>query len=109
VVLTTFRLQYTACHWYNGTMAALTFDTHFFVKKLTKDGIPVKQAESIVEFVRETREADLSAVATKGDLRELELRLKTDMTNQKIELIKWFIGSLFLQAGLIVTLIKLSH
>ncbi len=95
-------------------MNALTFDTHFFVKKLTKDGIPVKQAESIVDFVRETREADLAEITTRGDLRELELRiqasilrLESDIQRQKVELVKWMVGSLFLQAGLIVTLMKL--
>ncbi len=87
-------------------MTTLTFDTHFFVKKLMKDGIPEKQAESIVEFVRETRETDLSMAATKGDLRELELKLQAEMHGHKADIIKWMLGSLFLQAGFIVALIK---
>lgn len=112
----TFRLQYIACYMYNIAMTALTFDTHFFVKKLTKEGISEKQAEAIVEFVREIRETDLNTAVTKGDLRELELKLQAEITNVKVEIfnvkadiIKWMLGSLFLQAGFIVTLVKLLN
>lgn len=90
-------------------MTALTFDTHFFVKKLTKEGIFEKQAEAIVEFVREIRETDLNTAATKGDLRELELKLQVDISNVKSHIIKWMLGSLCLQAGFIVTLVKLLN
>lgn len=90
-------------------MNALTFDTHFFVKKLIKDGVPEKQAESIVEFVREIREADLNDIATKGDIKELKSDLRELEFRLEASLIKWMIGLLFVQAGLIVTFIKFLH
>lgn len=94
-------------------MSALTFDTHFFVKKLMKDGEPEKQAESIVEFVRGTREAereaDLALLATKGDITELRSDMRALEFRLEATLIKWMIGLLFLQAGLIITVIKLMH
>jgi hypothetical protein len=54
-------------------MAAITFDTHKFIRTLKESGIPENQAEAIAEAFRAAHiEAEL---ATKSDLRELECRL----------------------------------
>ncbi len=54
-------------------MATVTFDTHKFIRKLCESGMPDAQAEAVADAFREAQgEADL---ATKPDLRELELRL----------------------------------
>lgn len=54
-------------------MATITFDTHKFISKLRKAGVPEEQAEAIAEAFGEAHmEAE---VATKADLRELEYRL----------------------------------
>lgn len=54
-------------------MAAITFDTHKFIRTLKESGIPENQAEAIAEAFRAAHiEAEL---ATKADLRELEYRL----------------------------------
>jgi len=53
-------------------MATIVFDTHAFVKELAAAGMPEKQAEVLARsqatLINET-------LATKQDLKELELRL----------------------------------
>lgn len=50
-------------------MAAITFDTHKFIRTLKESGIPENQAEAF-------RAAHIEAeLATKTDLREMEYRL----------------------------------
>ena len=53
-------------------MATIVFDTHAFVKELAEAGMPEKQAEVLARsqatMINET-------LATKQDLKELELRL----------------------------------
>lgn len=56
-------------------MAAVTFDTLKFVKTLEASGVPHAQAEAISDAVREAH--DSADLATRGDLRELELRLES--------------------------------
>lgn len=99
-------------------MTTIAFDTHFFIKRLTSQGLPEKQAEAIIDVIRETKESDLNIVATKADLqiikadlREFELKLENKITEKtmevKVTLIQWMIGLLFLQAGIIISIIKL--
>lgn len=54
-------------------MSAVTFDTHKFVKTLEAAGISAPQAEAISNAVKDAH--DSAKVATKADLRELELSL----------------------------------
>ena len=58
-------------------MSTLVFDTHAFVKELADAGMPEAQAEILVR-----RRAGLidGQLATKRGLKELELRLKHDLT-----------------------------
>src|SRR5260364_127478 len=53
-------------------MAHAAFDTLEFVDELEKSGIPEKQARALAAAVRKAHES--SDLATKADLRELELR-----------------------------------
>jgi len=54
-------------------MSSVSFDTHKFIRKLRESGMSDAQAEAVADAFREAQgEADL---ATKSDLRELELRL----------------------------------
>ncbi len=60
-------------------MATLIIDTHNFITRLTDAGIEAKQAEAIVEGIKEI---DLNQVASKGDIallkkdfKALELRM----------------------------------
>ena len=57
-------------------MSALIFDTHKFVIKMTKLGMPQPQAEALAEANVELMETKL---ATKQDLQDLEDRLISKM------------------------------
>jgi hypothetical protein len=58
-------------------MASAIFDTHAFVKRLIAAGMPEQQAEILAE---EHARLLGEHVATKADLRELEQRLKDQLT-----------------------------
>ena len=71
-------------------MQTLVIDTNSVVKKLEQRGF--SQAEGITEALKEL---DISTLATKSDLKDLELRL-----------VKWIAGMLLAQGALIVALIQ---
>src|ERR1700674_2195987 len=73
-------------------MQTLVIDTNGIVKKLEQRGFSRTQAEGITEALKEL---DISMLATKSDLKDLELRL-----------VKWIAGMLLAQGALIVALIK---
>lgn len=86
-------------------MASIPFDTLKFTKTLEASGIPHEQATAIAEAFREaTNQAEL---ATKSDLREMELRLDVRINEIKFDLVKWIAGMLLAQAGLVAALVKL--
>jgi len=71
-------------------MTAIIFDTLKFVKKLKTAGMPEKQANALSEALQDTHlEANL---ATKNDIKELELKVHTELL-----LLKWMLS--FLLAG----------
>ncbi|CCD30036.1 Phage-related protein [Candidatus Glomeribacter gigasporarum BEG34] len=78
-------------------MAHAAFDTLEFVDELEKSGIPEKQARALAAAVRKAHES--SDLATKADLRELELRLSGEM-----KLLKWILG--FIAAGVASLVLK---
>lgn len=68
-------------------MAAVTFDTHKFVRKLKDSGFEEKQAESLIEALQAAiTEFDL---VTKKDLQIELAPLKADLN-----LLKWMVGAL---------------
>lgn len=78
-------------------MAATTFDTLKFTKKLKEAGFPEAQAEALVDAVLgATSEAEL---VTKKDLQIELAPLKTDLT-----LIKWMLGLLL--GGVVALILK---
>lgn len=113
-------------------MTALAFDTHEFFSELKQAGLSEQQAEVItrlhqqaanatIEFFKHEHNAD--DLATKRDLRELELKLdariketdlkiellrselKKDLAETKAELIRWVVGVGLLQTSVIVALV----
>lgn len=78
-------------------MSTLVFDTHAFVKELTQAGMPEKQAEVLARSQATLIDERL---ATKQDLKELELRLKHDLTLR-------FGSMLAVAVGVVVALVKL--
>ena len=80
--------------WHPTSVATLT-DTHGFVKGLVKAGIPENQAEAIAEGLK----LNMSEVATKADLRDLEIRILKWMIPLMVGqvaafgmVVKWLVG-----------------
>lgn len=90
-------------------MATITFDTHKFITRLKDAGLPEVQAAAIADVFRDAQgEAE---VATKQDLKELEVKLTahidTKLADNRAEIIKWVAGMLVAQAAVIAALVKL--
>ncbi len=79
---------------------AIAFDTHRFVKRLTDCGFTEKQAETLADEHVTLLNDNL---ATKTDIAKVEARIEA----VKADLMKWLIGALIAQGGLIVALVKL--
>ena len=78
-------------------MTTIVFDTHAFVKELAAAGMPEKQAEVLARAQATLIDEQL---ATKQDLKELELRLKHDLTLR--------LGSMMVvSVGVVAALVKL--
>lgn len=95
-------------------MTTLTFDTHDFVKKLKGVGFSEEQAEVITDLqktiVLNTLEQarhdyELDDLATKRDLKELELIMRKDMAETRADLIRWVVGVGLLQITIIAGLL----
>jgi hypothetical protein len=67
------------------TMAAITFDTFKFMRRLMDAGIPENQDEAISEAIQETHATQWSEMAAKRDLKELEGQLSTKADMAKVE------------------------
>lgn len=76
------------------------FDTHSNIKKLIKAGFNEKQAEAQTESLKELIKGQ---VATKTDLKELELKIE----KSKNEILKWMATLLIAQAGIVAALVKI--
>jgi hypothetical protein len=58
--------------WYNVSVPTVVLDTHRLISRLREHGFSEEQASGITEAIQEI---DLTQLATRGDLRELELRM----------------------------------
>src|SRR5260363_81656 len=94
---------------------AATFYTHKFVRRLKGAGFNDEQAKVLTEAVFESQAS--AYIATKGDLREFELRInarlekveggineKFEKVDVEIKLLKWMLA--FLSAGLASLVLK---
>ncbi len=73
-------------------MATITFDTLKFVRKLESAGFPINQAEAVADAFRDASgEAEL---ASKRDIRELELKIESrfEQVKSELTLIEWMLG-----------------
>ena len=89
-------------------MAAMTFDTHAFVKELMQAGMPEAQAEVLARSQAVLIDEKL---ATKRDLKELELKLTRDMKELELRLkhdLTLRLGSMIVVAiGIVAALVKI--
>ena len=80
-------------------MASITFDTLKFVKQLKAAGFREDQAEALSEAFKESQETTVADLATKSDLKALELKI-----DGELKLLKWMLG--FVLAGVAALIIK---
>ena len=66
---------------------AVSFDTHKYVKEFVKAGMPELQAEAVVKLVSESKDYDLSKLATKEQVLLLDQKIESSVEKleQKIE------------------------
>ncbi|MBF0144250.1 MAG: DUF1640 domain-containing protein [Magnetococcales bacterium] len=91
-------------------MTAITFDTLKYANRLKAAGVPDRQAEAMAETHAEVYEKNLEELATKRDLKDLEVRmdakfdkelapLRTDMA-----VVKWMLT--LLVAGVMALVLR---
>ena len=96
-------------------MAAIMFDTHAFVKELTRVGMPEEQAEilarsqaTLIDEKLATKE-DLKnlELATKRDLKELETRFGHRLKELELRLTLRLGSMMVVAIGVVAALVKL--
>lgn len=93
---------------------SVPFDTLAFVKELESAGFSSAQAEAqakaLAGVLQTVEESRMQELATKGDIREAELRMETKIEIAKNETIKWMIGlalaQLAMMSGILMTLVR---
>jgi len=89
-------------------MSAITFDTLAYAKKLKNAGVSEAQAEVQAESLAEIIEDNL---ATKRDIKELEINLQRDLKEMELRLthaLTLRLGSMLIVGiGVVATLVKL--
>lgn len=77
-------------------MSMTTFDALAYFEKLKAAGVPEEQAKvqanAFRDFSAIQEENTKKELATKGDLRETELRLQKEIKDAEMRLLKWQIG-----------------
>jgi hypothetical protein len=84
-------------------MQTLVIDTYKIITRLQQKGFTKDQAEALVSAAQDL---DLSALATKDDVKELRTYLDQALANQMITMMKWMTGMLLAQGALIIALIQ---
>lgn len=99
-------------------MSAIPFDTHAFYSELVESGLAEKTADALTKAVTKIETAKLEELATKRDLKEIELKIelvkselkrdietvRKEMAENKAELIRWVVGVGMLQITVITAL-----
>jgi hypothetical protein len=80
-------------------MAAITFDALRVVKALKAAGFDDAQAEVLTQALKDAQDVHVAELATKGDLRELGLKLEGEL-----KLLKWMMGVML--AGVLSLILK---
>lgn len=90
-------------------MTTITFDTHKFIRRLETAGFSQDQAEAVADAFKGAQEDQKPVTQEYLDYRlKAEVAdLKAEMTNIKIDLIKWMTGALIAQTAVIAALVKL--
>jgi len=99
-------------------MSAIPFDTHAFYSELVESGLAEKTADALTKAVTKIEVAKIEELATKRDLKEIELKIelvkselkrdietvRKEIAENKAELIRWVVGVGMLQITVITAL-----
>ena len=86
-------------------MTTITFDTLAFTEELTTAGVPETHAKAQARAM--SKVLGSQELATKLDIKNLELSLELKIAETKTEILKWLIGLLVAQTGIIIAAFKL--
>ena len=104
--------------------AVHSFDTHKLIKKFQKSGFDEKQSELIVETILQSRDFDLSELATKVQLENtksildgtrsiLEQKIESSKQELRVEIqasintiIRWNVATFIAVAGIIIAALR---
>lgn len=85
---------------------AITFDTHEFIKQLIEAGFTESQAEALskaqVNFLNDNLATKQDIFNLKQDIFNLKQDLELKIAHLKADLLKWMIGALIAQSGIII-------
>ena len=84
---------------------AIAFDTHRFVKNLTACGFTEEQAEVLAGEQIRLLDGNLSTKADVAAVQADVAAVQADVAAVKAELLKWMVGAMTAQTGLIAGLI----
>ena len=102
------------------TMHYKTFDTHKYIKSLQESGFNEKQAEMLVKSLLESRDFDLSILATREQVAqlngkidkvesnlekkiiELKSEIKESISSIKHDMLKWIVPMMLTIVGIAV-------
>ncbi len=87
-------------------MTTVTFNTHTYIKRLMKQGMPEKLAEEVANGMAENKDTDLRNVATKVDLEKVKTELekvRTEVYQLGNKLLIWFIATAFVILGAMIS------
>ena len=85
-------------------MSTVAFDTHAFVKELTRVGMPEEQAEVLAQSQATLIDEKL---ATKQDWKELEMNLRREMKELELRLTIRLGSMMVVAVGVVAALVKL--
>ena len=85
-------------------MSTTMFDTLSCSRKLQELGFTREQADGFAQLQKEIIDDKL---ATKQDLRELEVRLDIKLAELKNDLLRWMVGGFIAQSALIIALVAI--
>lgn len=90
-------------------MSQAVFDALAYFEKLKGAGVPEEQAKiqanAFRDFISMQDEKARSELATKMDVLQAEMRLSEKIETGKHEVLKWLIGLIVAQSGMLIAII----
>ncbi|MEO5330371.1 MAG: CCDC90 family protein [Magnetococcus sp. THC-1_WYH] len=90
-------------------MTTITFDTLAYAKRFKSAGFSDQQAEKVVAALQDVRDARIEEMVTKSDIKEVVMeieKVRREISESKAKTIKWIVGLLLAQTGLIITVFR---